>query len=233
MWWTHFSDTPLLTLLSWTYSYCGILLGRIGRDRTAGYLEDHYQLSYSEGRAEQFLLCCVAASEGLTKAQTKNRICKWTRYKKQQQWDVNNGDTTIHSKVAFCDVIFLGQNLYQPNEGKLCIITRAGKRFVKPPADEWRNLRINKQPTETVFWDQHTRATNKRVLGRNRLAKSKSSKIVTLTLAQVLKFFPTPLEKVLQEYNVLLKLSIYTLLSICYWRINGYSKCMNNCRKTT
>jgi hypothetical protein len=78
---------------------------------------------------------------------------------------------------------------------------RAGKRFVESLADEWGNPRINKRPTETVFWDQHTRATNKRVIGGNRLAKSKSSKIVTLTLAQVLKFFPTPLEIVLQEYN--------------------------------
>jgi hypothetical protein len=42
--------------------------GKLAGTETAGYLEDHYQLSYSEGRAEQFLLCCVAGSEGLTEA---------------------------------------------------------------------------------------------------------------------------------------------------------------------
>jgi hypothetical protein len=54
--------------------------GELAGTETAGYLEDHYQLSFLEGRAEQFILCCVAASGGLSKAQTENKICKWTCY---------------------------------------------------------------------------------------------------------------------------------------------------------
>jgi hypothetical protein len=187
--------------------------GELAGTETAGYLEDHYQLSYSEGRAEQFLLCCVAASGGLSEAQTENRICKWTCYKKQKQKDLDNGDPGNHHKAAFRDAIFPNQNLYHPVDGKLCIISRTGKRIVNPPADKWHNPRINKRPTQTVFWDQHTRATNKRVLGRKHLLKAKSEMIVTLSLDKVLKFFPTRLEIVLQEYNVPLELSINNLLA--------------------
>jgi hypothetical protein len=185
--------------------------GELAGTETAGYLEDHYQLSYSEGRAEQFLLCCVAASGGLSEAQTENRICKWTCYKKQKQQDLDSGDTANHHRAAFRDAIFPNQNLYHPVDGKLCNILRTGKRIVNPPADEWQNPRINKRPTQTVFWDQHTRATNKHVLGRNCLSKAKSEKIVILSLNKVLKFFPSPLEIVLQEYNVPLELSISNL----------------------
>jgi hypothetical protein len=100
--------------------------GELTGTETAGYLEDHYQFSYLEGRAEQFLLCCVAASGGLSKVQNENRICKWTRYKKQRQKDLDNGDTGNHHKAAFCDAIFPNQNLYHPVDGKLCIILRTG-----------------------------------------------------------------------------------------------------------
>jgi hypothetical protein len=61
----------------------------------AGFLEDQYPLSYLEGRADHFLQWCVHASGGLTEAQVKNRICKWTRYKKQQLCDSET------KKVAF------------------------------------------------------------------------------------------------------------------------------------
>jgi hypothetical protein len=187
--------------------------GELAGTETAGYLEDHYQLSYSEGRAEQFPLCCVATSGGLSEAQTENRICKWTHYKKQKQKDLDNGDPGNHHKAAFRDAIFPNQNLYHPVDNKLCIILGTGKRIVNPPADKWHNPRINKRPTQTVFWDQHTRATNKRILGRNHFSKAKSEKIVTLSLNKVLKFFPTRLEIVLQEYNVPLELSINNLLA--------------------
>jgi hypothetical protein len=109
--------------------------GELAGTETAGYLKDHYQLSYLEGRAEQFLLCCVAASGGLSEAQTENRICKWTHYKKQKQKDLDSGDPGNHHKAAFRDAIFPNQNLYHPVDGKLCIILRSGKRIVNPPAD--------------------------------------------------------------------------------------------------
>jgi hypothetical protein len=189
--------------------------GELAGTETAGYLEDQYQLSYSEGRAEQFFLCCVADSEGLSEAQVENRICKWTRHKKQQQRDdARVQDKTILSKFSFRDVIFSGQNLYHPVGGKLCIITRKGERTVQPPASKWPSRRLHQQSEQTVYWEQHTKSTNKRVLGRNRIAKPKTEKIVTLTAKEVVTLLPTRLVLVLQEYNPPLELSLNNLLGV-------------------
>jgi hypothetical protein len=56
----HFSDTPLPTLLSWTYSYCGILLGRIGRDRNSGLSCGSLPIVIlgRKSRAVPIVLCC-------------------------------------------------------------------------------------------------------------------------------------------------------------------------------
>jgi hypothetical protein len=156
--------------------------GELAGTETAGYLEDCYQLSYSEGRAEQFLSCCVAASGGLTEAEKEIRICKWTRYKRQQQRDVDSShDYNNPSKVAFRDAtfrnaIFLGQKLYQPVNGKLLVVSKSQKRLMEPPANAWPNPSSRQKSTQTVFWDQHTQSTKKRVLGRNRLAKAKKKR---------------------------------------------------------
>jgi hypothetical protein len=89
------------------------------------------------------------------------------------------------SKVAFRDAIFPGQKLYQPVDGKLLVVSKSQKRLMEPPANAWPNPSSRQKSTQTVFWDQHTQSTKKRVLGRNRLAKAKKEKVISLSLKEM------------------------------------------------
>jgi hypothetical protein len=112
------------------------------------------------------------------------------------------------SKVAFRDAIFLGQKLYQPVDGKLLVVSKSQKRIMEPPANAWPNPR----GMQTIFWDQHTKSTKKRVFGRNHLAKAKKEKVISLSLREILDILPSRFELVLQEYNSPLELSLNNLL---------------------
>jgi hypothetical protein len=116
------------------------------------------------------------------------------------------------AKVAFHDAIFPGQKLYQPVNGKLLVVWKSQRRLMEPPANAWPNPRGKQRSTQTVFWDQHTKSTKKRVLGRNRLAKAKKEMVISLSLKEILEVLPSQFELVLQEYNSPLKLSLNNLL---------------------
>jgi hypothetical protein len=131
--------------------------GELVGTETAGYLVDRYGLSYSEGRAEQFLTCCVAASGTLTKEQIENRICKWTRYLKHQQRQQESTTGNI-AKITFRDAIFPGQKIYHPKNGLLDVVTILGNCQITPPASHWINPRGKRLAVATVFWEQHTKS---------------------------------------------------------------------------
>jgi hypothetical protein len=186
---------------------CVTRWGELAGTETAGFLERHYQLSYADGRAEQFLSCAVACSPGLTPEQIEHRTCKWTRWKKRQMR--GKADT---EKVAFRDGIWPGQYLYQPIDGQLAVWTESGRRLVKPPALDWPNLRGKRSQSDQIFWEQPTRSAKKRVLGGNRRRKRRVEKIITLTLQQVQVSIPSSLEIVYQSACVPLFLSMNNVL---------------------
>ena len=187
--------------------------GELAGTETAFFLEEFFGLSYSSGRAEQFLSSCVYAIPGCTEEKIENRICKWTRSIKKQKRDEerNSKLTKKDSSVPFRDAIWPNQNLYHPVEGMLSLFSAKFSRTIRPPAYDWPHVRGKRAPGETVFWDQKTQSTKKRVLGNNHRKKSRSEKIVVLTWKQM-QLLPSKLEVILQFGSHPLYLSINNLL---------------------
>jgi hypothetical protein len=148
----------------------------------------------------------------LTEEQIENRICKWTRFLKNQQCQQESTTGNI-ATIPFRDAIFPGQKIYHPNNGLLDVVTILGTRQIPPPASHWINPSGKRLAVARVFWEQHTKSTKKRVLGRNRVSR-KVEKEKVLSLKQLASFFPTPLELVLQECCPPIPLSLNNLLGI-------------------
>ena len=168
---------------------------------------------YSEGRAEQFLSCCVASSSNATEEQTENKICKWVRdEKKQTRQSISaspNKATPLH---PFRDGIWPGQSLYKPSNGKLIVITKRSTKTITPPAYKWPHPRGKRQLDDAGFWDQATHASHKRVLGSNRRKKSRTTPTKTLTPEQIHFLSPDPLEIVFQAYCPPIYLNINNII---------------------
>jgi hypothetical protein len=194
---------------------CVSTWGELANTETAAFLEDAYNLSYSEGRSDQFLSCCVACSPEHNHEQVENRICKWVRWSKKKGSTSNTtGVTNLDgTKSQFRDGIWPGQSIYQPVSGKLKVVTRKGSTTINPPATNWPHPRGKRPLLDGSYWDQSTRSTKKKVLGGNRRTKRcrlGSSK--TLSVSQVTNIMPDPLEILFQAYCKPLYLSINNLL---------------------
>ena len=187
--------------------------GELAGTETSRFLESHFGLSYSEGRVEQFLNCCVASSPGYTKEQIENRICKWTR-SKREELKTKETVSTISSKMKFRDAIWPGQAIYQTQKGgMLAIYTKNGRKIIHPPARDWPQVRGKRDIIDACFWDQPTRSSRKRVLGGNRRSKkTKAVKEFTITREKLLFLLPDQLELVFQSLCQPLYLSIPNLL---------------------
>jgi uncharacterized protein Veg len=186
--------------------------GELAATDTAEFLEDHFQLSYSHGRAEQFLSCCVAASPGSTPEREENRVCKWTREKKRLMRKTSS-NSEADNTAPFRDVIFKGQNLYHPSDGKIHVYHLGGHRCIDPPAYQWPYIRAKRQIGDDDFWEQSTRTSSKIVLGNNRRKKrNRSSDVKTLTVKQLKILLPGHLEIVFQAFCPPLFLSLNNLL---------------------
>ena len=187
---------------------------------TVRFLQDHYHLQYSEGRAEQFMSCVVAVSSGRTPEQVENRICKWARWKKRA---INRCSTDV--VTPFRDAIWPNQNIYQPYGGKLIVWNPAGKRVIQPPAMLWPRIGSKRPCIESLFWEQPTGSSKKRVLGSNRQRKGNNEKIEknvtvqkkgtpkTYTCKVLVKRLPPTLAIILQSYCTFLPLSVTNLIT--------------------
>ena len=194
---------------------CVARWGELANTETSYFLEQHYRLSCSEGRIEQFLNCCVSSSPGYTHEQIENRICKWIRGKKKEMKECQSEGGDEHElHFAFRDGIWPGQNVYQPNvNGKLSVWNKNGKKDIDPPAANWPNPRGKRSHASHAFWDQPTRSTRKRVLGGNRQKKrGREQKMVEVKNNQLCFILPDPLEIVFQAFCPPLYLSLPNLL---------------------
>ena len=187
--------------------------GELAGTETSKFLECHFGLSYSEGRVEQFLNCCVASSPGYTKEQIENRICKWTRSIREDVKKSTNGNNVM-PQIKFRDAIWPGQAIYQPQkDDMLTVVTKKGRMDIHPPARDWPHHRGKRDIVDADFWDQPTRSSGKRVLGGNRRSKkTKKSKEFTITRDKLLFLLPDQLELVFQSFCKPLYLSIPNLL---------------------
>jgi hypothetical protein len=200
---------------------CVTRWGELAGTDTAGFLERHYGLGYSDGRGQQFLSCCVAASPGKDEQQIENRLCKWTRHKKEiieeaerakKKRRLGKTITKKKNKCRFKDGIWVGQSLYNPVGNILQVFTATGNKRMRPPAYSWPQTHGKKRKVEG-YWDQTTRQAKKRVLGGNRRAKKgRIGKATTISRDKLRLVIPSPTELCFQTHTRPLFLSINNLL---------------------
>jgi hypothetical protein len=215
---------------------CVTKWGELAGTETAAFLEREYNLTFNDGRSEQFLSCCVASSPQSTPEQIENKICKWIRSKKQDNRLVVKKQSSkkkldhIDAMISpFRDGIWSGQSIYQPSGEYLNVWDGLSHRKIKPPAYDWPHARGKRVPSERdiAYWDQTTRSSRKRVLGANRRSrKSKVATVKAFTVEQCIILLPTDLEIVCQFTRSPLYLSINNLLAC----VLGESRSISNHR---